>query len=159
MKLLILGAGGHGRVVRETAEAIGCFESIEFLDDQNPDAAGKLDEYESFCDRFDAAFVAIGENRTRGLWFEKLRLAGYHIPTLIHPRAYISPSATIGAGTIIEPLACINSNIIIGSGCIVAISSVVDHDCQIGDYSHLECGVILKPRSVVNSYIKVTAQT
>lgn len=157
MNLLILGAGGHGRVVRETAEMMGCFDKIAFLDDQNPEAIGRLADYEALRGRFTATFVAIGDNRTRSLWIDRLRLAGFIMPTLVHPRAYVSSSATIGAGTIIEPLACVNSNVIIGSGCIVAISSVVDHDCQIGDYSHLECGVILKPRSVVDSYIKVTA--
>lgn len=158
MNLLILGAGGHGRVVRETAESMETFDTIAFLDDQNPDAVGKLDDYMTLRAGFDSAFVAIGDNRLRSKWLEKLKLVGYQIPTLIHPRAYVSPSSTVSYGTIVEPLACINTGVVIGSGCIVSVSAVIDHDCQIGSYSHIDCGVILSPRSVVDSYIKVSTQ-
>lgn len=92
MNLLILGAGGHGRVVKETAEAMGVYDTISFLDDRNPNAIGQLDDYKAFRDRFDSAFVAIGDNKLRSQWLEKLRLAGYQVPVLIHPRAYVSPS-------------------------------------------------------------------
>lgn len=159
MNLLILGAGGHGRVVRETVDAMGSFADVAFLDDQNPDAIGRLDEYESFHDRFTAAFVAIGDNKTRSLWTGKLEVAGYTIPTLIHPRAYLSPSAIIGTGSIIEPLACVNTGVTIGSGCIISISTVIDHDCQIGSFSHIDCGLVIHPRSVVDSYSKVSAKS
>lgn len=158
MNLLILGAGGHGHVVKETAEATGLYDRISFLDDHNPDAVGKLDDYKTFQADFDTAFVAIGDNKLRSQWLEKLKLAGYQIPTLIHPRAYVSPSSTIGSGTIVEPLACINTGVTIGSGCIVSVSATVDHDSRIGSFSHIDCGVILSPRSVVDSYIKASTQ-
>lgn len=154
MNLLILGAGGHGRVVKETAEATGMYEHISFLDDHNPDAEGVLDDYKLFCGRYEAAFVAIGDNRLRSLWQEKLKLAGYSIPTLIHPRAYVSPSAIIGSGTIVEPLTCINIGVVIGEGCIISISAVVDHDSRIESFSHIDCGTVLLPRTHVESFRK-----
>lgn len=159
MNLLILGAGGHGRVVKETAEAMGCFDEIAFLDDHNSDAEGVLDDYELFHGRYEVAFVAIGDNQVRSLWQEKLRLAGYIIPSLIHPRAYVSPSAIIGSGTITEPLACINTGVVIGEGCIISVSAVVDHDSKVEAFSHIDCGVILPPRTHVDSYSKVSAKS
>ena len=50
--LLILGAGQYGRVVKETAEAMGCFGKISFLDDNSPLALGKLDEYSRFAGKY-----------------------------------------------------------------------------------------------------------
>lgn len=74
MGLLILGAGGHGRVVKETALSIGRneFQNIAFLDDNNPDAIGKLNEYHSFVKEYQYAFVAIGDPTLREEWFQKL---------------------------------------------------------------------------------------
>ena len=157
MNLLILGAGGHGRVVKETAEATGIYDDIAFLDDRNPDAVGKLDEYQKLRNRFDAAFVAIGNNKLRSQWLEKLKLAVYQIPALIHPRTYVSPSSSVGSGTIVEPLACINTGVVIGEGCIISISAVIDHDSRIEAFSHIDCDVILPPRMGVESYSKVSA--
>jgi hypothetical protein len=103
----------------------------------HPDAVGVLNDYESFRDRYEAAFVAIGDNRLRSHWQEKLKLAGYQIPTLIHPRAYISPSS------------------IIGSGYIIFISAVIEHDSRIDSFAHVDCGVILPPRTHVGKYRKL----
>lgn len=78
MNLLILGAGGHGRVVKETAEATRLYDRISFLDDHNLNAIGQFRDYEAFRDRFESAFVAIGDNKLRSEWLEKLKLAGYY---------------------------------------------------------------------------------
>lgn len=142
-------------MVKETAEAMGLYVRISFLDDHNSDAIGQLNDYESFRNRYDVAFVAIGDNKLRSHWLEKLSLAGYRIPTLIHPRAYVSPSSTVGSGTIVEPLACVNAGVVIGEGCIISVSAVVDHDSRIGSFSHIDCGVILPSRTHANSYRKL----
>lgn len=78
MKLLILGAGGHGRVVKETAGLMKdkannpLFDEISFLDDNSPEAIGRLDEYESFCGEYRFAFAAFGSNTFRLEWMDKL---------------------------------------------------------------------------------------
>ena len=46
MKLLILGAGGHGKVVKEVAEATGRYEKIDFVDDHSNIAVGKVSDLE-----------------------------------------------------------------------------------------------------------------
>ena len=64
--LLILGAGCCGLAARETAEAMGCFEKIDFLDDnieEMPDGSkilGKVCEFENFAAAYSYIFVAIG---------------------------------------------------------------------------------------------------
>ena len=62
--ILILGAGGHGRVVAETAEACG-YEKISFLDDHSETAIGKIGELQQFVKDYEFAFVGIGNNRLR----------------------------------------------------------------------------------------------
>lgn len=63
--LLIIGAGGHGKVVAEVAEDVG-YEQIAFLDDHAPEAIGKVSELEIFKEQYSNAFVGIGNNKLRG---------------------------------------------------------------------------------------------
>lgn len=45
-RLLIIGAGGHGKVVAEVAKDVG-YEEIAFLDDISLEAIGKISEIEN----------------------------------------------------------------------------------------------------------------
>lgn len=93
MNLLIIGAGGHGRIDKEVAKAIGRYDKIEFLDNNSNIAIGKCDEYMSFRDNYTYAFVAFGRNELRSKWTEKLGEAGFETLTLIHSTAHVSPNA------------------------------------------------------------------
>ncbi|PWW31271.1 hypothetical protein DFO73_102267 [Cytobacillus oceanisediminis] len=117
--LLILGAGGHGRVVKETAVAVGKFDEIDFLDDESDISIGMCYDYQKFVSNYTYAFVALGSNKLRMKWVVKLMEAGFKIPTLIDPTAYISPSASIADGSIICAKTVINNNVIMEKGCIV----------------------------------------
>jgi UDP-N-acetylbacillosamine N-acetyltransferase len=143
MKLLILGAGVHGKDVTETAEDLG-YDEIAYLDDNNLRAIGKFDELEKFRDKYENAFVAIGNNVLRSELINKLKDAGYKLPSLVHPSAYISRSATIGEGTIIEPRAILNTRSRVGDGCIISAGALIDHDAEIGDYCNIKPGAIVK---------------
>src|SRR4051812_20730076 len=99
--LLILGAGGHGRVVKETAEAIGIFEQIDFLDDQLDLSIGKCEDFQEYINDYSYGFVAIGNNEQRIRWIERLIEAGFNLPILVHPTAYVSPSAKLDTGCIV----------------------------------------------------------
>lgn len=144
-KLLIIGAGGHGRVAADVAEAMGKYSEIAFVDDGVVEkmprfpllggsavAEEKKDEYE--------VFVAIGNSRVRQQIMEKLDA---EFATLIHPSAIIGSNVTIGAGTIIMPGAIINTETTIGKGVILNTASSVDHECEIGDYCHIAVGAHL----------------
>lgn len=161
MKLLILGAGGHGRVVKETAGLMKdkannpLFDEISFLDDNSPEAIGRLDEYESFCGEYRFAFAAFGNNTFRLEWMDKLEKAGFSVPTLIHPMAVVSPSAVIDNGTVIEAGAIINTNCKIGRGAIISVGTIIDHDSTIGEGCHIDCGAVVKSMCNVQPYRKV----
>lgn len=140
-KIVILGAGGHGKVVADIALKNG-YEEIVFLDDDDKiqtcagfSVIGKLAE----VSRIDGdKFVAIGD----GLLRQKL-MKEINTVTLIHPRAVISRRVTIGEGSIVMAGAVINSDSKIGSGCIINTSATVDHDCILEDFVHLSVGAHL----------------
>lgn len=156
MKLLILGAGGHGKVVAEVAADCG-YDEIAFLDDHNAEAIGPVSSYAQYVTKFDAAFVGIGNNAVRCELLEKLSAAGFEIPVLIHPTAYVSPTATVGAGTVIEPKALVNTNADISKGCIISVGAIVDHDTVLGRCCHVNAGAIVKAGGRVESLEKLEA--
>lgn len=157
MKLLILGAGTHGRVVQETAESTGAYEQTDFLDDRAPDAIGKLADYEHFRGTYGHAIAALGKNDLRSEWLSKLEQAGYSLATLIHPTAYVSPSASLEAGVVVLPLAAIHTRAIIQKGAIIGIGSLVDHDATVCEYSHINTGAIVTAGCTVKSLTKLEA--
>ena len=156
-RLLIVGAGGQGRLCREIALAMGCFEKIDFIDDNSDLAIGKLSEIESLRSEYSCAFVALGNNNLRSEVTEKLEALGFEIPVLIHPTAYISPSSVIGKGSVIAPKAVINTGAVLGEGCIASIGVLIDHDCSIGSFVHVNTGAICMAGSKVPAYTKVDA--
>lgn len=139
MKLTIIGASGHGKVVADIARKNG-YDEIVFLDD-NPNIkfCGNYPVIGNTNNTIDgAAFVAVGNNQIR----ERLSY-GRAVVTLIHPNAIISDDVVIGNGTVIMAGAIINSGAKIGNGCIINTSSSVDHDCIIGDFVHISVGAHL----------------
>ena len=119
--LLILAAGGHAKVVAETALASGVASSVAFLDDRSLPPVlgwpvlGPLDQAlePSAQEQFTAAAVAIGHPATRMRWIAKLQAVGYQLPLLVHPRAWISPSAHIGPGSVVFAQAAIQAQAVI----------------------------------------------
>ncbi len=155
-EILIVGAGDHGRVVAETAKACG-YEKIDFIDDNDPTALGKTEDLERLKREYSDGFVAIGNPQIREKMQQKLLEYGYEIPVLVHPSAYVSPSAGIGIGTVVEPMAVINTNATIEDGCIISIGSRIDHEAHIGKFSHVNTGAIVMAYGMVPEYTKVDA--
>jgi len=155
--LLIIGAGGHGQVVAETAEACG-YSKIEFIDDNSEIAIGRIIDLEKLKDQYKEAFVGIGNNIVRDKLIDRLVELGYRVPVLIHPSAYVSKSAEIMSGTIIEPKAIVNANSQVGRGCIISVGSIVDHNVQVGKACHINSGAIIMAGGVVDDFMKLEAR-
>ncbi len=142
-QILILGAGSHGRTAAEVAAA--CGYSAAFLDDApGEDVIGRLADFERFIGRFDTFFVGIGNNSMREDLQIRLEKAGIEIATLIHPAAYVSPSASIAPGTVVAPGAIVNTHSRIARGCILSAGAIVDHDAVVEDFAHINAGSICK---------------
>ena len=140
--LLIIGAGGHGSVVAETAAACG-YEKIDFLDDSSPDAVGKTDQLEELVNRYDGVIVSIGNSEVRRELIHRIQHVGAPLVSLIHPKAYVAPSASVDIGSIVLPGAVVHSNAGVGIGCIISIGALIDHDAVIEEFSHINTGAIV----------------
>jgi UDP-perosamine 4-acetyltransferase len=144
VKLLVIGAGGHAKVVIDAARAAG-FNVVAAVGNADgvravlgvpvlPDAEGT---------QADCFIVAVGDNRERATLFAEYASRGLAPHTVIHPSATIAPSATVGdgaflaAGVVVNPDAVIGANVILNTGC------TVDHDCTIGEHAHVGPGANL----------------
>ena len=155
--LIILGAGGHGKVVAETAIATGFFKEIVFLDDRfsenknnsylfnNFKVIGKLSLIieDDLSSNYSNAVVALGNNRLRLNWLKKLINTNYSLPTLIHPTAWVSPSAVISSGTVVFAKVAIQADVRIGFGSILNTGCNIDHDVILEDGVHICPGASL----------------
>lgn len=137
-------------VAKEIAEAMGIFQKISFLDDNFSKAIGRITDYKNYTEEYNEAIVAIGNTEKRMELIGKLESSGYVVPVLIHPQAYVSPSAVIGKGSFIEPLAVIHTDVNIGAGCIISAGTIVNHNAIVNGGCHLNCGTIVGARSEVN---------
>ena len=142
-KVIIIGAGGHGRAISDIVLLNGD-KLVGFLDDnadvkQNPLVIGKICDADLYCKDDVEFFVAIGNNAFRQRIMSNLTEAKWY--TAIHPSAIISPFAYIEEGSCIMPGAVIGHSVRIGRGCIVNTCSSVDHDAIVSDYVHISSGV------------------
>lgn len=156
-KLLIIGAGGHGYVVKEIAQDVGWYEKIDFVDDRSKDAIGMISDLRALRKEYDSAIVSIGNNELRCKIVDELKRIGYNIPILIHPSAYVSKSCVLGVATIIEPKAVVNSNSDIGEGCIISVGAIVDHNAIVGDFCQIDAGAVVCSGKRVESKTKINA--
>ncbi len=147
-ELVIIGAGGHGRVIADIAQKSGVYKTISFLDDGDAKETmglpiiGQSSDVEKYANTADI-FVAIGNNAVRGEFIERLLAMNANVPTLIHPSAIIGACVEIGVGTAIMAGAVINPCSKLGKGVILNTCSSIDHDCAIGDYVHIAVGAHL----------------
>lgn len=155
-RLLIIGAGGFGQMIQETAGLLG-YEEAVFLDDasKHKDVIGKCCDYKSFLANYDTAVAALGDNGQRLYWTEKLIEAGYQVPAIIHPSAVVSPSAVIGAGSFIMQRAVVNTHTVIEHGVLVNSGAVVDHDSHVARGAHIGLGSVVKANCKIAEKRKV----
>ena len=131
--MYLYGASGHGKVIKDIAEAQG--GSVEGFVDDNPSLSKYCDkEVYHRADGLSPMIVSIGINMTRKKIAERLSC---EFGVAIHPTAVVSPSAKIGEGTVVMPGAIINADVVIGKHCIINTGASVDHECVVGDYCHI----------------------
>lgn len=143
-EIIVIGAGGHGRVIADIITLVGD-KVIGFLDDKEPNHLSEI-PYLGTCKDIlkyqkDAWFIiGIGDNHTRKELMEAYQVNWY---TAIHPSAVIAHDVSIGAGSAVMANAVINTASTIGNGVIINTAATVDHDCTISDYVHISPGVHL----------------
>lgn len=144
-RLIIIGAGGHGKVIADIALRNG-YKNICFIDDKAKGDVigfpiiGTTSEIERLNDGNTDFIIGIGDNCTR-----KAIAETYHVNwvTLIHPSAQVAFNVEIGHGTVVMANAVINVCAMIGEHCIINTGAIVEHDNVINNYAHISPNVAL----------------
>lgn len=146
--LLIVGAGGHGRVVADAAQASGKWSVIAFVDRDYPEVA-QIGEWQVIGNDpmlgqlhadFPNIVVAIGDNVARLHLSTDVEKLGFQLATVVHPSAVIGGEVRLGKGSVVFAGAVINYGAVLGRSCIVNTASTIDHDCELGDGVHISPG-------------------
>ncbi|AVX21680.1 MULTISPECIES: acetyltransferase [Carboxydocella] len=152
-KLIIVGAGGHGRVVLDIVLAQSQWEDIVFVD-QNPQLFGQkiknipvIGNIEKLPGLKEAGYtdciIAIGDNQARAQMAEQAKKAGLKFINAIHPSALISVTVRMGVNNVIAAGSIVNTDVQIGSNVIINTGAIVEHDNIIEDNVHISPGARL----------------
>ncbi len=159
-RLLIVGAGGHGRSVAEAVLISGVFDLVGFCDD-GAFACGSeiwgipvLGPAMEFCNYLEVAshaVVAIGNNSLRQKLFGQIHEAGFALASVVHPSAVVSPRAHLGEGVAVLAGAIVGTEAVLGRGVIVNCGAVVDHHAKVQDFGHLGVNACMAGGSVLGA--------
>jgi sugar O-acyltransferase (sialic acid O-acetyltransferase NeuD family) len=143
MRVLVIGAGGHGQVIAEIVRASSHagLQFIGFLDDDRcgrHDVLGPLAAVRDVA--HDALVVAIGDNETRARITMRLGADGERFATVRHASAIVSAGVETGDGSMFCAGAIASTAATIGRGVILNTACSVDHHCRVGDYVHIAPG-------------------
>lgn len=142
--VVVIGAGGHGKVVVSTLRAAGFTVAGVYDHDRGLWNTSLLEapilgapEELSGSDR--PVVLGLGDNRTR----ERLAELGLEWHSVVHPIGWMHDSVEVGEGTVVFAGAIVQPETRIGRHCIVNTGATIDHDCTLGDFSHVAPGAQL----------------
>jgi len=178
-RVLVYGAGGHGRSMVAMLRALGTYEVIGFLDDGYEigdsvfdlkvlGGAEQLNEFWQDGVRMAVNAVGgIGDLQVRLKVFERLSEAGFFNPTVIHSTTFLEESSQLDHGVQVFPFAYVGTEVSVGFGTIINTGAIVSHNCKLGDYVNLspgatlaggvmvEDGALIGMRATVNLYVHI----
>lgn len=164
MKVIILGNGGHSRVIQEMLLSIQGYEIIAILDDKYRDEEQENGVYyapfaslQKFIAKDVKVIIAIGDNKLRKKIACSIDLKKDQYLTIVHPSAVVSHSSKIGNGTVVMPNAVINAHAEIGEHCIINTGAIIEHDNRIGDYTHVSPNATLTGNVSVEEGVHIGA--
>jgi acetyltransferase EpsM len=152
MKIVVIGHGGHSKVIVDMILSTRDNDIVGFLDDKYDGLEliediyyGPISSLEELSEKFtDIKFViAIGDNKIRQSIVQKLDLSNEDYISVKHNTSVISPTAKIGYGVVVMPNSVINADSKIGHHSIINTGSVIEHDSIVGDFSHVCPGATL----------------
>ena len=159
-KLLLVGAGGFGRMVVE--QAMLQYDCV-FVDDGQPagteicgiPVVGGLADLPELRKEYGLLVVGIGNNQFRAQVYEKAEALGYAFPNIIAPSAYVSPFAKIGCGCVVLQTACIQNGASVGNGVLLNAGTEIHCDAAVGDYALIYTNSVVRTGATVGNFARI----
>lgn len=159
-KLLLVGAGGFGRVVSELArQTYDC----AFVDDGveigtvicGIPVVGHTETLQELFAEYKNLVIVIGNNTVRERIYDKAARIGYYFPNLIVQSAYISPYAKLGWGCVILNNAVVQNGATVGNGVLLNPGVEIHHDSSVGDYDLIYTNSVVRTYAKVGKYVRI----
>jgi len=159
-KLLLVGAGGFGRMVAE--QAMLQYDCAFVDDGQTVDeeicgipVIGGIADLPELRKDYTLLVVGIGNNSFRAQVYEKAAAWGYTFPNIIAPSAYVSPFAKIGVGCVILQNACVQNGAVVGNGVLLNAGAEVHCDAVVEDYALIYTNSVVRTGAKVGKYVRI----
>jgi len=185
-RVIVWGAGGHGKVIVDALLACGCWDVIGILDDNERKMGQKVlgvpvlasgARLAELADelKVGSIAIAIGENYVRDEKFQQAKECGLKPVTVIHPSAHMSRFVELGEGVVILAGATINPGTVIEDNVCVNTAASIDHDnylarschifpnatlaggVRVGEFAYVGSGAVVTPNVLVEKYSYVGA--
>ncbi|SES75924.1 acetyltransferase EpsM [Salinibacillus kushneri] len=164
MKVMIVGDGGHGKVIQDIISGFHTIEIRTILDDrysndffQDGKMYGPISSFDTWWHPNMKVMIAIKDNQERKRIMHKLGLSTEKYLTIIHPSSIISPTAKIGHGSVVMANAVIQADTVIGNHCIINTGAIVEHDNDVCDYTYISPNAALNGMNLLGEGVHVGA--
>ena len=161
-ELILIGAGGHSRSCIDAIEREGKYK-IAGLVGLGEEVGSSHFGYQviatdsdlsALAKQFQYALISVGQIKSPDLrirLYELSLAAGFTLPTIIAPTAYVSSNATVGGGTIVMHGAILNAGVVVGKNCIINTRALLEHDSQVFDHCHISTGAIINGETLIGA--------
>jgi|TARA_B110000008_G_C16976068_1_gene565959 sugar O-acyltransferase (sialic acid O-acetyltransferase NeuD family) len=159
-EIILLGGGGHCKSVIDIIEELQEFKIVGIVDRKDLIGSEVLgypviasdEDIEKLALSYRYALVTVGQTKSPDIRIKLYSLAkkaGFEMPSIVSPRAYISKYSKIGDGTVVLHDSLINANSSIGNNCIVNSKALIEHDVKIQDHCHISTNSVVNGGATV----------
>jgi len=153
-EIILIGGGGHCHSVIDVIEQENRFQIAGIVDKKelfgtkvlNYEVIGSDDDLHVLAEKYKYALITVGQIKSPNVrinLFELAKKAGFILPAIVSPRAYVSKYATIDEGTIIMHDALVNANVTIGRNSIINTNALIEHDSVVKNHCHVSTGATI----------------
>jgi sugar O-acyltransferase (sialic acid O-acetyltransferase NeuD family) len=164
MNIVLIGGGGHCKSVIDVIEQEDRFKIVGIVDKPNLlgssilgyPVIGNDSDLGSIAKKYQYALITVGQIKSpllRIKLFDLAVKAGFVLPNIISPNAYVSKYAFIGSGTIVMHNALVNANARIEDNCIINSKALIEHDVVIKNHCHISTGSIVNGGTVIEDKV------
>ena len=162
--IILIGGGGHCKSVIDVIEQEGRFEIVGIVD--KPELLGSNvlgysvigndSDLDSLAKKYQYALITVGQIKSPSLrikLFDLATKAGFTLPNIISPNAYVSRHSSIGNGVVVMHNAVVNASASIGDNCIINSKALIEHDVVIKNHCHISTGSIVNGGALIKNRV------